>query len=56
MMNQIRQELLNLTDKEYQKFNQKLCPDTKKKMIGIRVPVLRKLAQKIVKEYDWKEF
>ena len=56
MINEIRQELQNLTDEEYQKFNQKLCPDTKKKMLGIRVPALRKLAQKIVKEYDWKEF
>ncbi len=56
MMNEIRKELQNLIDEEYQKFNQKLCPDTKKKMLGIRVPALRKLAQKIVKEYDWKEF
>ena len=56
MIHQIRQELQNLTDTEYAKFNQKLCPDTKKKMLGIRVPLLRKLAQKIVKEYDWREF
>ena len=56
MRNKIRQELENLVDEEYAKFNQKLCPDTNKKMLGIRVPALRKLAQKIVKEYDWKEF
>ena len=55
-MNSIKQELQNLIDSEYAKFNQKLCPDTKKKMLGIRVPVLRKLAQKIVKEYNWQEF
>ena len=55
-MNPIKQELQNLIDSEYAKFNQKLCPDTKKKMLGIRVPVLRKLAQKIVKEYNWQEF
>lgn len=56
MINQIRKEMQNLVDEEYAKFNQKLCPDTKKKMLGIRVPLLRKLAQKIVKEYDWQEF
>lgn len=56
MINQIREEIQDLVDKKYAKFNQKLCPDTKKKMLGIRVPLLRKLAQKIVKEYDWREF
>ena len=56
MIQKIRLELQKLTDEEYAKFNQKLCPDTKKKMLGIRVPKLRELAKKIVKEYDWKEF
>lgn len=56
MKNPIKQELQNLVDEDYAKFNKKLCPDTKKKMLGIRVPLLRKLAQKIVKEYDWKAF
>lgn len=55
-MDQIKQELQSLVDSEYAEFNQKLCPDTKRKMLGIRVPVLRKLAQKIVKQYDWQEF
>lgn len=56
MKNKIKQELQNLVDGEYAKFNKKLCPDTKKEMLGIRVPLLRKLAQNIVKEYDWKAF
>lgn len=55
MIKQIRQELQALTDEEYSKFNQKLCPDTKKKILGIRIPQLRKLAQKIAKE-EWREF
>lgn len=38
MIYEIRKELQNLIDTEYAKFNQKLCPDTKKKMLGIRVP------------------
>lgn len=56
MINKIRQELQNLKNEEYAKFNQKLCPDTKKQMLGIRVPALRKLAQKIAKEENWQEF
>lgn len=56
-MNQpIHPELQNLIDEGYAKFNQKLCPDTKRKILGIRVPALRKLAQKIVKEDDWQAF
>lgn len=57
-MKDITNILILLKDEKYQKFNQKLCPDTKKDMLGIRVPVLRKLAQDIVKEdnYDWKSF
>lgn len=54
-MNQIKQELQSLVDSEYAKFNQKLCPDTKRQMLGIRVPALRKLAQKIAKEENWQE-
>lgn len=56
MIDKIREELQNLVDEKYAEFNQKLCPDTKKKMLGIRVPELRKLAQKIIKEYDLQEF
>ncbi len=56
MITKIREELQNLADEKYAEFNQKLCPDTKKKMLGIRVPALRKLAQRIVKQYDLQEF
>lgn len=56
MIQKIRQELENLVDEEYAKFNKKLCPDTNKKMLGIRVPALRKLAQKIAKQENWKDF
>lgn len=56
MIKQIRQELKELSDEKYAKFNKKLTPDTKKKMLGVKVPELRKLAKKIAKEYDWKEF
>lgn len=56
MIFSIKHELQNLADEKYAKFNQKLCPDTNRKMLGIRVPALRKLAQKIAKEDDWKKF
>lgn len=38
MIDEIKKELENLIDEKYAKFNQKLCPDTKKKMLGIRIP------------------
>ena len=48
----IKEELLKLIDEKYAKFNSKLCPDTKKSMIGIRVPILRDFAKRLVSEYD----
>lgn len=57
-MNEIIKELICLKDEKYKEFNKKLCPDTNLEMLGIRVPVLRKLAQKIANsnEYDWESF
>ncbi len=51
-MERIKEELISLSDEEYRKFNQKLCPDTKRKLLGIRIPILRNFAKKLVKEYD----
>lgn len=56
MIEEIRKSLEELKDEKYKKFNKGLCPDTNKEMLGIRIPILRKLAQKIVKENDWGEF
>lgn len=54
---EILKKLESLKDEKYKKFNSKLCPDTKLEMLGIRVPVLRKLAKEILKEnLNWKEF
>lgn len=52
---EVREELLKLQDKKYQEFSLKLCPDTNKKILGIRIPKLRELAKKIVIEENWKE-
>lgn len=57
-MNKILEELIELKDIKYKEFNQKLCPDTNKEMLGIRVPILRMFAKKILKDenYNWNEF
>lgn len=52
----IREKLKELSEPEYAKFNKKLCPDTKKQVLGIRIPKLRALAKEILKEEGWKEF
>ena len=44
-------DLTNLIDNKYQEFSKKLSPDTNYKVLGIRVPDLRKLV-KTYKDYD----
>ena len=56
MIEIVREELLRLKDEEYAKFNRKLCPDTLSKIIGIRIPNLKNLAKKFVKENDSKAY
>ncbi len=51
-MENIKETLIALGEEDYKKFNEKLCPDTKRKILGIRIPVLRNFAKKLVKEYD----
>lgn len=48
MFDYVKEELEKNADEKYSKFNQKLCPDTKRQVLGIRIPVLRKLAKKIL--------
>ena len=56
MIEEIRNKLISLSDSKYKDFNKSLCPDTKKEMLGIRVPILRNLAKEIVNENDWEKF
>lgn len=51
----IKKELIKLSDEKYKQFNQKLCPDTKRKMLGIRVPLIKNLSKEILKEYTLEE-
>ncbi len=49
----IKKDLFKLQDKKYQEFHSKLCPGTDN-IIGIRIPVLREYAKKLLKENDFK--
>jgi len=50
----IREQLFNLADEKYRQFQSGLCPDTDG-IIGVRLPVLRKLAKEIIKG-DWRAY
>ena len=46
---ELREKLFEVQDKEYQKFQSKLCPNIDN-IIGVRIPILRKMAKQIAKE------
>ena len=50
----IQERLYELADEEYRAFSQKLTPG-KTNILGVRLPVLRKLAGEIAKE-DWRAY
>ena len=53
----IREELFNLSDKEYREFQGKLIPNANKEiMIGVRTPALKTLAKKILNTPQCAEF
>ena len=54
MRQKIKNKLLELSDQKYKEFHGGLCPGTEN-IIGVRVPILRKYAQELIKEKDWKE-
>lgn len=55
--NTIREMLFELQDLEYADFQYKLTPTVEReKFIGVRVPMLRKLAKEIAKEPETQEF
>lgn len=51
----IRDELFSLQDKKYQNFHSSLCPGTDN-IIGVRTPLLRKLAKELSKEVNIDEY
>ncbi|MCD7875005.1 MAG: DNA alkylation repair protein, partial [Acidaminococcaceae bacterium] len=54
-MQALRERLLSLQDKKYQKFHSDLCPGTTN-IIGIRIPVLRQLASEIVRQREYPDY
>lgn len=54
MHQQIREQLINLADQNYQKFSSSLIPNCQN-ILGVRLPELRKIAKNIAKE-DWQNY
>lgn len=48
-MNNLREKLYEIADEEYRKFHSGLCPNVEN-IIGVRLPKLREIAKKIVKD------
>ena len=48
-MNEIREKLFEMQDLKYKEFHSGLCPNVDK-IIGVRIPILRKMAKNIAKE------
>ena len=54
---EIQKELFLLQDKEYMKFLSKLTPNVSEDtVIGVRIPEIRKLAKKLVKNNEYEDF
>ncbi len=52
---QVQKQLFELAEPEYAKFSSGLLPGTER-MIGVRLPLLRKEAKRLVKEECWREY
>jgi 3-methyladenine DNA glycosylase AlkD len=50
----IREQIFELSDEEYKRFQSKLCP-ANDNIVGVRLPLLRKLAKEIAKG-NWREY
>jgi len=56
-MNNVLKDLLIFQDLGYKKFNSKSVPNVdENKIIGIRIPIIRKYAKKLVKEQAYEDF
>lgn len=54
---EIQKELFLLQDKEYAKFSNKLSPNISlDTIIGVRIPEIRKLAKKLIKNNEYQDF
>lgn len=55
MYEAVIEEIKGLVDEEYREFHGGLIPGIKTEFLGVRVPKLRIVAKRIIKE-DWREF
>lgn len=55
MIEKLKKELNNLADDNYQTFSSSLLPETKN-ILGVRLPILRKIAKKIIKDNLYLDF
>ena len=55
MFQEIRKELIKNSEEKVADFNNKLNPNNKQEILGIRIPILRKMAKELVKQ-DWKQY
>ena len=51
--NDLHKDLVSIKEESYREFSQKLSPDIK--MLGVRIPLVRKIALKYLKEYESSE-
>lgn len=51
----IKQRLQDEAEEDYRKFSQALIPNIKN-ILGVRIPILRKIAKEIYKSENWQEF
>ncbi len=54
MINTIRAQLFEQVDEKYQNFQSTLIPNSTN-ILGVRLPILRKMAKEIAKG-DWQDF
>ena len=55
MFQEVRKELIKNAEEKVAEFNNKLNPNNKQEILGIRIPILRKIAKEIAKN-EWKEY
>lgn len=50
----LNKELELYIDKKYKSFQEKLCP-TKYEILGVKIPTLRKISRKLLKQYNYQD-
>ena len=51
----IKQQLIKNSEEKYRKFSQSLIPNINN-VLGVRLPILRKIAKEIYKSENWQDF